>query len=536
MKAPEILAAFPIAALAAAILFLISGLSRRLRWVALAWSVAVLPALAVITYRLWDHYVGPDTFAFWRFNLSPANMPVLLPLAVVSPLLLLACEGNDLSKGRNAGVSALSCLALGAAMTAILSDHFFLLIGSFAVATLCLGGSTVLRKKGRRLRSIALIPLAISDLCLALGVLFIYLDDYGRGLFFPTVPLNPNGKLAAACALMLAAALLRLGGFPLHRWISRAGEGGKDIRLVHLLAVDLVLGAYLLYMTTQVFFKWSGAWVWICFGAGALTLVVVLRGLLNSSRGSEAWGLLCAAAGAHIALSASPATQMSAVAVRFGVFAAISMLALVEMGSDSGISNAWARATGGMGLRGLPPLAGFAWRWMEFQVLILAFGSGSRLLFVAALPLVFAGVLIEGFRPLTWPSGQTEKAPGFALVASSILLAVFGLALGLYPGSFVDLLMREYGISVNLPFPGWTSLGWAILICSSLAILILYLLHRGREKGRDAFSSGALPLLAGGGPLVLPGQKILENRAFGAAILALLFGSWAAVLIFLALK
>ncbi|OFW70301.1 MAG: hypothetical protein A2V52_05085 [Actinobacteria bacterium RBG_19FT_COMBO_54_7] len=202
------------------------------------------------------------------------------------------------------------------------------------------------------------------------------------------------------------------------------------------------------------------------------------------------------------------------------------------MGAESGSF----RTAGGTALRGLPPLAGFAWRWMEFQVLILAFASGSRILLIAALPLVFAGALIEGFLPVLWSPAETEKTPQFALHSTAVLLAVFLLALGLYPGSFTDLLMREYGIAINLPFAGWTSLGWAILICAVLAVIVLYLVHREKESARGPFLQGALPLVAGGPFPTFPTWKVLENRILAFAALALLFAFWAAALIYLGLK
>ncbi len=531
MTAPEILPAFPIAALVAALLFLASGFARRLRWVALGWSMAALPALAFITYNLWDHYLGPGPFSFWRFGLSPGNMSLLLPLAVISPVLLLASEDKGLSKGRDAMTSALCCLAIAAAMTAILCDHFFLLAIGLAVTTLCMAGSACLHGRGSQLRPAAFIPPAVSDLCLVLGVLFLYLDNYGRGLFFPAAALNPTGKLAAACALFLAAALLRLGASPFHRWLSLASAAGKEVKLVHLI-IDLVLGAYLLYMITQVFFVWRGAWIWVDLGVGALTLLVVLRGLPASRRSREVWGLLAAASGAHIIISGSPASQISGVAVRFGVLAAVSILALIGIGTDQG----WAGTVGGTALRGLPPLAAFAWRWMEFQVLILAFASGSRVLFAAVLPLVLAGALIEGFMALTSPDGDKKRPLKFVPLASGILVAVFSLALGLYPGSFVDLVMREYGLAVNLPFPGWTALGWAVLICAVLGVFALSLLSRRQEAGSGIPAMPPLPLTAGAIHWPPPVNRIINRKAFAIITIAALFVSWVAVLAFLGSK
>lgn len=505
----------------------------------MGWSLVSLPSLALITYRLWDHYVGPDTFSFWRFRLAPPNMSLLLTLAVVAPLLLLASEGKDLSRSRDGSVSAFSCFALAAAMTAILCDHFFPLAGAFVAATLFMAIGVLLGKTGtRRFPPIALIPMAISDLCLALGILLMYLSEPSRGLLFPAVALNPKGKLAASCGLMLAAALIRLGTFPFHRWMAAVSKGGKEIRLVHILAVNLALATYLLYMVTQVFFHWGGNWVWICLGVGVLTLVVVLRDLLASSERLRVWGLLCAAVGAHLMLAASPGSQMSAATMRFGLFVGMAGLGLIHLGSDAGAVNTWARVAGGVDLLGLPPLAGFVWRWMEFQVLVVAFGSGSSVLFIAALPLILAGALIEGFVPLLMPMGQSEGSPKIPALASSVLLVVLLVALGLYSGSFVDLVMRAYGLSVNLPFSGWTSLAWAILICIALAVFLPY--AWGPRRGEEAVGSGlalpSLPLMPAHRHLSLPWIETRRARLVSILCLALLYAAWVAAMIYLGLK
>jgi formate hydrogenlyase subunit 3/multisubunit Na+/H+ antiporter MnhD subunit len=541
MNAPDILPALPAAAAATGLIFLAGLRRRRTRWLALGWALIALPALTLITYRLWDHYVGPGTFSFWRFYLSPTNMSLLLPLAVVSPPLLAAAEGKGLGRGRGNAASALSCFALAAAMTAVMSDHYFLLAGTFALATSCMVGAAMLRKRGsRRFLPPALLPLALSDLCLALGALFLYLSDPGRGLFFPALPLEPRGKLAAACALMLAAALLRLGCFPLHRWMAGISRGGKDFRLIHLLGVDLVLGTYLLYMVTRVWFRWEGNWIWICFGVSLITLAEVLRELLSSAGRVEMWGLLCAALGAHLALSASPGGQAAAAAARLGLWAGLPALALVHMGSERGRWKAWAAVVGGVSLLGLPPLAGFTWRWMEFHVLAGAFSGGVTVLFLAALPLVFAGALVEGFTALLLPRGDGEGNPGIAgaaALAAGVLLAAFLAALGLYPGTMVDLLMREYGLPVSLPFTSWTTLGWAMLLCSGLAVVILsaWIMRGGGGARRPgaALPGGALPLWGRKRPPAFEAGKALRTIAVcGVA----LYAGWAAIMVYLAFR
>ena len=540
MSAPDMLPAIPAAAALAGLIFLLARRFSKARWVALTWALISLPTLAVLTYNWWDHHVGPDPYARWQLYLSPANMSLVLPLAVISPFLLWVAEGRGLGMKRDSAASALSCFALSAALAALLCRHFFLLACLFALATLFMVGAVQARRKGERsFVAAVLIPLGLSDLCLALGIYFLYLSDPSRGLFFHNVPLELSGKLVAACALMFAAALLRLGCFPFHRWMVRICEGGKDLRLIHLLAVDLTLGTFLLYSVTRVFFVWEGVWIWVGFGLSALTLLLTLRGLLSAGKRYEVWGLLCVALGSQIVLAASSGSQVAGAAMRLGLWAGVPALALVHIGSRKGRGRTWALALGAASLMGIPPMAGFAWRWMEFQVLAGELSGGTSVLFIAAVVLVFAGALIEGFASLWIPRVEEEEASETATIAAGALLAAFLFAIGLYAGAVVDLLMREYGLPVSIPFSSWTSLGWAALLCSAIAALILYAWsYRGRGEGwrEKAFPGGTIPLQPGG--RYTPGILKVPGSGKGLAVVVLwdvlLYAGWAAVIVYLA--
>ncbi|MBN2026187.1 MAG: hypothetical protein JW854_05450 [Actinobacteria bacterium] len=538
MKAVYLIPSIPLTAAAAGFIFLIALRFKRMRWAALALYTLAVPTLAILTYRFWDHYVGPDTFSVWQFRITPASISFLLPLAVVSPLLLWATEQTvPVEKGRTAA-SALACFGLAAALAAVMTDHLFLLSGLFALATWCLAGGTVLRgKKAGRLLPF-LFPLGLADLCLVLGILFLYLSDPTGGLFFPAAPLNPSGKLAVACALMLAAALLRLGCLPFHRWMAGVSEGGKDLRLIHLLAVNLALGTFLLFAVSRLFFVWDGVWVWVCLGIGGITLLALVRELLHASGREETWGLICAALGASFALVAAPGGQAATTAMRLGLWAGVPALALVELGSEGRSGMSWARVAGGAALLGLPPLAGFAWLWMGFHVMAGEFEGGVTVIFLAAIPVLFAAVLVAGSAALFLPGGGEEKTPARLAAASALLLAVCSAAVGLYPGSAIDLLMREYGLPTGVPFASWTILGWAVLICCVLGVIIVFSWthRRGEKHVQEAPSYRALPLL-GPGKVFAPGL-LAARRARGAVVLCelLICLGWIAAMVYLGIK
>lgn len=534
MKAAYILPALPLSAAAAGLIFLAAMRFRRLRWVALALYTLSVPTLAVLAYRFWDHHVGPEAFGVWRLAISPASLSFLIPLALASPPLLWAVEiRGGAGKSGNAA-SALACFGLAASLAAVLGEHLYLMAATFAIATLSMAGAAVLQgKKAARLLPF-LFPLLVADLCLVLGILFYYLDDPTRGLSFPAAALRPTGMLAASCSLLLAASLLRLGCFPLHRWMSGVSWGGREMRLLHLLAVDLTLGTFLLLSVSRTFFTWDGPWVWICLGIAALSLLEVARELLRARGREEAWGLLCAATGAGIALIASPGGQAAAAAARLALWAGVPALALVALASEGPRWMGWCKAVGGASLAGLPPLAGFTTVWMGFKALSGEFAGGETVVFLAAVPLLFAGVLTAATVALLFPRAGEEEALKLAAPAAVVLTACC-VAVGLYPGAIVDLFMREYGLSLNIPFASWATLGWAVFICAGLAVIVAaaWAWRKGGPDAAESCARHSLPLLSAGWKFPLPW---LERRRLRAALVCgevVLFMAWTGIMVYL---
>jgi formate hydrogenlyase subunit 3/multisubunit Na+/H+ antiporter MnhD subunit len=538
MKAVFLIPALPLSAAAAGLVFLAAMRFRRLGWAALALYTLSVPMLAVLIYRFWDHHVGPDSFSLWQLAVSPGNISFFMPLAIFSPLLLWAAQRKRPGgKGGNAAL-ALACIGLAAALAALLSQHLFLMVGMFAVATSSMVAATVLRGKGAARLLPSLFPPLLADFCLALGVMFLYLSDPTRGLFFPATPLEPAGMPAAACALLLAAALMRLACFPLQRWMSGMSRGGKELRLFHLLAVDLTLGTYLLFAVSRLFFVWEGLWVWVCLGIAAVTLVEIARELLYTSGRDESWGLLCAAVAAGIALVAAPGGQAATAAARLALWAGIPALALVELGSEGALGMDWAGVVGGASLMGLPPLAGFATLWMGFEALSGGFTGGKTIVFLAAIPLLFASALIAGAVALFLPRNGEQEVLVQTAAPAAVLLAACCAATGLYPGTIVDLFMREYGLPLEVPFTSWTTLGWAVLICGGLAAILSYAwTRRGGDSGEERRSAGrSLPLLASA---KTSSSRLLDRSRYRVAVVCvevLLYLAWIAVMVFLGIE
>lgn len=537
MRAVHLLAAMPLAAAVAGILYLAAVPARALRRVASAWCVLSLPAAAVLAYRAWDRHVGPETFALWRLELTPEKMAFVLPLAALSPFFVLASRGGERAGKKENASSAFACFSLAAVLAAAMGDHLFLVTGMCALATWCLIAAAVLRGSaaGRVLPFI--LPLALSDLCLALGVLLFYLADPSRGLMLPPAPLPPEGPWAASCALMLAAALLRLGIIPMHRWMPGVSRGGRDLLLVHVLAVHITTGAFLLFAVARLLFTWGGVWTWICLGTAAASALEVSRELMHACEGWEVTGLLCSGLGAALALVAAPGGQAALAAMRVGLWAGLPAVALAELGREMRRGGGWPGVLGGASLLGVPPLAGFAWLWMAFSALAGAMAGWRGVFFIACIPLLLALAWVMGSASLLAPPG--EKCGGGEMWLGACGLAAACVAVGLFPGAVTDLLMREYGLPLEVPVPGWAGLGASVLLLAVPAATVMALWSRGgktREIPGRTSCGRTLPLFAGGRAFRREGLPGGGKRVALAAGNLFLYAGWSAIMIYLALR
>lgn len=502
MKAVHLLPFVPTTALAAALVSLLPSRGRKWKYVPSACSFLSASALLVLVYRGWERHVGPGPFRWGWWTLTEANLAFLALLAVTGPLsLFLLAAGEDTWGWKQRVIHALGHLGTAGAATAVLAGHPLLLAAGCAPATWCAVALAYLLERTGRERSrscAALFPLVASDLCLALSVLLLVLEVPSRGSLLFSSP-SAGGDNIPAFALMLSAALLRLGAPPFAACQAYLCGRGRDYRLPYLLVLSPLMGGYLLFLAARVVFSPGMGWRWVFLGAGSAVMIFSTFSVLRNPHPGRARGWLAASLGGAFTVALSGGGQGGAAAARLALLSGVPALLMLEASGWEGWRG-WARITAGAAVVGLPPLAGFAFLWTAGNYLAEGNTGASRSIFFLGWPVAFLAFLVGGTAAMLSAGEEKESLPAWAAASVFAVACAFLLLVGTYPGRVVDLLMREYGLPLEMPFSSWSSIAWASLL--ALAGLGILWAMWVRRKGGSS-TQARIPALPAAAPLSL---------------------------------
>ncbi|HAU38894.1 MAG TPA: hypothetical protein DCX07_14415 [Phycisphaerales bacterium] len=327
--------------------------------------------------------------------------------------------------------------------------------------------------------------LGFADACLLLAVALLVAQPGGSANLSLTRGAVPVEDLGAAgyvvYSLILVAALAKAGAVPLHTWIPKAAENAPPSVTAYLPgALDKLLGVYLLVVVTFRMFQPDGTMGVVLLVVGCLTLLgaglmAVMQENLNRALAFDAVsqvGYMAIGIGAGTWLLAAGGTQAAAlagVAVAGALFHmlnhAIYKCSLFLMsgvaGKACGTSNL--SAMGGLGrimpvtflcglvaalaASGVPPLNGFASKWLVFQGALSLKNPGAPIVLVVA---VFASALsLALFLKILYavflsprPAGVSVPRSGkgsFLLTAPMVIQAAACVLLGVRPQWALEL-------------------------------------------------------------------------------------------------
>lgn len=392
---------------------------------------------------------------------------------------------------------AFALWALAGAMGAMLADHLLFFLLSWEVVTLMLYLLVNLgREPAARVGAKTFVLLGFADAALLLGIVFLWRLHGGRTLLISQMGRLTAGQTVttlgtAAFLLMFAGAIAKAGAFPLHTWIPAAAEAAPVPVMAFLPAsLDKLLGITLLArVALQLFTMNSALSIAVMLVGGVTVLGAVMMAMVQH----ELRKLLSFHAVSQVGYMVLGIGTGTMVGVLGGLFHMLNhaiykcclflMCGAVrhrtgtsELERVGGLARAmpltfFAAVVAALAISGVPPLNGFASKWMVYQgvlathsdlaplLLIMAvFGSALTLAsfvkvihsvflgrksdemarvrpreapFMMVVPMLFLALLCIGFGVFVrWPVG-TWLAPAVGEVAPGVLPAGQPVAFGL---------------------------------------------------------------------------------------------------------
>jgi len=511
------------------------GLSRGVKWFAVL-VAAVTFALCIVACVNRPPDAGINGVAL--LGLNNLSSFILLGVGFFSLLMTLYSAGffkpGDVSES---SFYANMLLSLGAACGIALSVNLFVLAvfwGLLGIPLYLLINANRTEGANAAAKKTMLI-LGGTDSLLLLGIAAFFVSTGGAlgagkfdlayfNMFHPAAPVALN-TVAAWCGAIciIVAALAKAGAMPFHTWVPDASQAAP-VPAVALLpaSLDKLLGIYLLarvFLTLYQVPAGHGLRV-ACLLIGAATIVFAVMNAMVQHNLRRLLGFHAVSQVGYMVVGIATGSAIGVVGALFHMLnnaiyksclfltagAAERRTGETELDKMGGLAKAMpltfvAALIAAFAISGIPPLNGFASKWMVYKgiigsaehfgflwviVLVAAmFGSALTLAsFVKVLHSVFLGQpkkpAIEGPKP-----GIRMKLPMLVLALLCVVLGIWAVQLGanllILPGLSPELNAEFAGAGATVWEPGLAT----VMIISALIIGLLIYLFGTFAKARE---------------------------------------------------
>ncbi|HUT36889.1 MAG TPA: proton-conducting transporter membrane subunit [Planctomycetota bacterium] len=434
--------------------------------------------------------------------------------------------------------------ALAGAIGATLADHLVFFLIAWEVVTLMLYLLVNLgREPAAKVGAKTFVLLGFADAALLLGIVFLWkltgtmsvgeLAAIGAGTVAGKVLPTTVGLGAVAFLLMFAGAIAKAGAVPLHTWIPSSAEAAPLPVMAFLpAALDKLLGISLLARLTLQFFVVTPTLGLVVMIVGAVTVIAAvmmamvqhdLRKLLAYHAVSQVgYMVLGLGTGSIVGILGGLFHMLNHAIYKCCLFlmagAVRHRTGTTELERLGGLARAMpatfiAGAVAALAISGVPPLNGFASKWMVYQGVLETHSTLAPLLLVAAvfgsaLTLAsFVKVIHSVFlgRPSDDVAGLAPgKVPVLMVVPMAVLAAlciVFGVFVQLPVGQWIAPSVSELspgllpaGQAVSYGIGVWQASQATVLLVVGLALgLVFYAIGRiGKARVTRPFLGGEL--------------------------------------------
>ncbi|MGI9591693.1 MAG: proton-conducting transporter membrane subunit, partial [Myxococcota bacterium] len=362
-----------------------------------------------------------------------------------------------------------------------------------------------------------------ADALFMLGVVLVWIDA-GTTSMRPGSSGIGSGGSTLALACFVAAAFAKAGAPPLHSWLPEAcREAPIPVAALLPAALDKILAAYLLLRTVTLF-ELGGladASLMVVGSLGIVTAMLLalvqrdMRDLLAwSTVGQVGYIVLGIGTGTAVGLAGALFHAINNAIFKTCLFLGAGGVEQRVGSTDLGRGGGLAKrmpvtfaccAVASLAIAGVPPLSGFASKWMIYQGVIetgrdgsalwigclVAAMLGSALTLATFLKLLHAVFLRKA--PAAGPGALTAREVGVSMWGPMALLAALCLAFGIFPHALPlqHLVFPSLGGPVQLPGVWWAGAATAMLAGAFLAGTGLYLVSvTGRVRRSETYIGG----------------------------------------------
>jgi len=483
-------------------------------------TAAIAFVVVFLIFRMEESHLFISIIEIGDFNLhldllsAPLASFILLFATGFGLLISLFSASYMAGKERYKEYYGYFLFALGGTAGVFLANHFllFLIFWEMVTASLYFLITTgEPRAREGATKSFAMI--GASDACLLMGVGILWFLN--RTFVISDINLPAEGWLPVlAFLLLMVGSITKAGAVPMHTWIPTASEGAPASVMAYLpAALDKLLGIYLLVMISTKIFVLGYNLGLVLMIIGAVTIIAAVMFAMVQH---ELPKLLSYHAVSQVGYMVLGIGTLTPIGIVGGLFHMLnnsiykSCLFLCggsvekksgsnELGDLGGLSRSMpitfiTALIAALAISGIPPLNGFASKWLVYQG-VLETGKGGSFIFLiaamfgSALTLAsFIKVIYSVF--LGQKSKYTEKVTGdsgFAMVFPVVVLAILCLFFGIFYRFPVEQFIAP-GVGVSLtPMGIWESPLATILLIAGIALgLIIYWIGRAMRSVRTA--------------------------------------------------
>jgi formate hydrogenlyase subunit 3/multisubunit Na+/H+ antiporter MnhD subunit len=467
--------------------------------------------------------LSQDAGRFLTFTVDGLSKLIILFVSIISTLILIYSLAFNRSV-RVINYYAWFLITIGCSYGAVLSDNLILFIIFWGI----LGITLYKLIPGRDEKSSAaakktLILIGASDTIMIVGIALLF--RLTGSMSINSISLGTDNILTVTAFLaLLVGSFTKAGAFPLHSWVPDYSEAAPASSSALLPAsLDKLLGIYFLARLTTNLFVMSQGIKLLLLIIGVISIISAVMMALMQHDSKRLLGyhavsqvgymILGFGLGSVIGVAAGLFHMINNAIYKSGLFLSAGAVerqtGKSDIGELGGLSKAmpvtfFASLIFAMSISGVPPLNGFASKWMIYQG-IIDFGTGEGI--ASSLWVVWLGLAVLGsaltlasfikfiggiFLGREEPALSKIKEVPVLMWLPMAVLALFCIVFGVFATGWVvpKLFMPVTG---TFTFSGlWNSSFVSLLVLISIILGLLVYLATGKKKFRteDSFIGG----------------------------------------------